>query len=58
MSRIILGIIAALLVVMGVVGLISHSAGWFNFVEPVWFSWGEILVGIVAFVVTASDTKE
>lgn len=57
MSRIVLGIIAALLIVMGVVGLIGHSAGWSSFAQPVWLSWGEVLVGIISFVIAASDTK-
>jgi len=57
MSRILLGIIGAILVITGIISLIGHSAGWTSFCEPVWYSWANILVGIISMVVAAADTN-
>lgn len=55
MSRIVLGIVAVLLVLMGVAALIPS---WTLATEPAWHSWAKIVIGVVALIVAISDSGE
>lgn len=55
MSRIVLGIVSVLVVLMGVAALIPS---WTLATEPAWHSWAKIIIGIVALIIAISDSKE
>lgn len=55
MSRVVLGIVAVLLVLMGIAALIPS---WTLATEPAWHSWAKIVVGVVALIIAISDSGE
>ena len=57
MSRIVLGIVAAISIIWGIWMLIPAWAVSGSSI-PAWMSWSSIIVGVVAAIIAISDTKE
>ena len=55
MSRIVLGIVGALVALMGVAALIPS---WTLATEPAWHAWAKIIIGVIAVIIAISDSKE
>lgn len=55
MSRVVLGILAVLVALMGIAALIPS---WSIATEPAWHAWIKIIVGVVALIIAISDSKE
>ena len=53
MSRIVLGIVGALIVIMGILALIPSIT---MAAEPAWHSWIKIIIGAIAVIIAVSDS--
>lgn len=57
MSRIALGILGAILAIVGIWSLIpAWSVEGMS--SPAWFSWLQIVVGVIALIIAISDSGE
>ena len=55
MSRVVLGILAVVVVLMGVAALIPS---WSIATEPAWHAWAKIVIGVIGLIIAISDSKE
>jgi len=53
-SKITLGIIGVLLILMGIAALIPS---WTFSNAPTWYAWVKIVIGVIALIVTMVDSK-
>ena len=55
MSRIVLGVVGILVMLMGVLALISS---WRWMTQPAWYSWLWIVTGVIVLIIAVSDSGE
>lgn len=55
MSRIVLGILGVIVVLMGIAALIPS---WTWSTEPAWHAWVKIVIGVIALIIAISDSGE
>ncbi len=55
MSRTVLMILGIVIVAMGILAVFKVMP---SVVEPMWHAWAKIVVGVLAIVIAASDTRK
>ena len=55
MSKVALGIVGIIMILLGVAGLITN---WDFLKEPSWLAWVEIVIGVISAFVVVLDSRE